>query len=128
MIENMPSVMKLIDPESWSFFEHTASEFLFSDNISPNANSFTVISAVGGQSVGKSSLLNKIAGRNVFKTHNDTDNPTSYLKHLTRGIDLHVTKERLLLLDCQVTFYHFLDLQIKLVLLFTACYDSICTR
>lgn len=102
MIENMPSVMKLIDPESWSFFEHTASEFLFNDNVSPTTSSFTVISAVGMQSVGKSTLLNKIAGRNVFKTHTDSDSPHSYLKHLTRGIDLHVTKERLLLLDCQV--------------------------
>ena len=102
MIENMPPVIKLIDPDSWSFFEHPASDFLFNDSVA-GPGGFTVISAVGMQSVGKSSLLNKIAGRNVFRTHGDADTSQSYLKHLTRGIDLHVSKERLFLLDCQVS-------------------------
>ena len=97
-----PFVMKIIDPNSWSFLESPFTDVLFSENSSLGPGGFTVISAIGTQSVGKSSLLNKIAGTDVFKTHESVDNPESFLKHLTRGIDLHITKERLLLLDPQV--------------------------
>jgi hypothetical protein len=53
------------------------------------------------QSVGKSSLLNRVAGKRVFPTHGDNGLNDNLLQHVTHGIDLHITKERLFLLDCQ---------------------------
>ncbi|XP_053210960.1 nonsense-mediated mRNA decay factor SMG9-like [Panonychus citri] len=93
--------MKLIDIDSRSFCVHPAADCLLSETQSSGSGGFTVVSAVGMQSVGKSSLLNKIARGNIFKNHQDPGNVDSLLKHITRGVDLHVTKERLLLLDCQ---------------------------
>lgn len=84
----------------------------------PSGQSFCIVGAVGLDGVGKSTLLNSIANRHVFKTHrkisdeprNTTasskttsghDNP---LSHVTTGVDLHITSERLFLLDTQVQF------------------------
>ncbi|KAH9394387.1 smg-9, nonsense mediated mRNA decay factor [Tyrophagus putrescentiae] len=85
----------------------------------PSGQSFCIVGAVGLDGVGKSTLLNTIANRNVFKTHcnvvedrrnmttsstaskggnNGQDNP---LSHVTNGVDLHITAERLFLLDTQ---------------------------
>ncbi len=101
LVSNMPTVMKLIESETLLFLESPASDYLLSDSIS--SGGFSVISAVGLEGVGKSSVLNKIAGKEVFKVHNNNRNNNSDpLKHMTRGIDLHITKERLLLLDSQV--------------------------
>ena len=67
------------------------------------ASSFHVVGAIGKQCVGKSSLLNRLAGRQAFKIHSD-DEEEILLKHVTKGVDLHVTAERLLLLDSQVCY------------------------
>ena len=99
--------MKLIDIDSRSFCIHPAADCLFGETQSSGSDGFTVVSALGMQSVGKSSLLNKISRTNVFKSHQDPSNVDSLLKHITRGVDLHVTKERLLLLDCQVILINF---------------------
>lgn len=85
----------------------------------PSGQSFCIVGAVGLDGVGKSTLLNTIANRNVFKTHcnvvedrrnmtapstankggnSGQDNP---LSHVTNGVDLHITAERLFLLDTQ---------------------------
>jgi putative ribosome biogenesis GTPase RsgA len=110
LVSNMPSVMKLIESETLVFLESPASDYLLSDSIS--SGGFSVISAVGLEGVGKSSVLNKIAGKDVFKVHNNNcDNNSDPLKHMTRGIDLHITKERLLLLDSQVL--QIIDLVLK---------------
>lgn len=97
LLANIPSIIKLID-ESLLFQESLANDYLLNESLS---SKFSVITAVGMQNVGKSSLLNRIAGKDIFKTHKNGQND---LKHLTKGIDLHVTKERLLLLDSQVGF------------------------
>lgn len=101
----------------------------------PSGQSFCVVGAVGLDGVGKSGLLNLIANRNVFKTHRNVsdelrntnasskstsghDNP---LSHVTSGVDLHITSERLFLLDTQVQFYHSqLLFKILIIFLFTA--------
>uniref|UniRef100_T1JQS2 GB1/RHD3-type G domain-containing protein n=1 Tax=Tetranychus urticae TaxID=32264 RepID=T1JQS2_TETUR len=103
MIDGTPIIMKIIDTDTWSFLEHPAADFLFGDAQSSGSGGFTVVSAVGMQSVGKSSLLNRIARANVFKTHKDPNNLDNLLRHITRGVDLHVTQERFLLLDSQVS-------------------------
>ncbi|RWS21448.1 SMG9-like protein [Leptotrombidium deliense] len=100
MLENTPKVMKLLEVESWSFLEHPVVDYLFGENVSSGSGGFNVVSAVGLQSVGKSSTLNKIAASNVFKTHFDSEDD-SILKHVTHGLNLHITKERLFLLDTQ---------------------------
>ncbi|CAG2103582.1 unnamed protein product [Medioppia subpectinata] len=94
----MPSVMTLIDSESLMFLESPANDFLLSDAMT--ASGFSVISTVGMDGVGKSSVLNLIAGRDVFRVHSNkySERP---LKHKTKGVKLHITKERLLLLDSQ---------------------------
>jgi hypothetical protein len=100
MMAAMPSVMTLIDSENLMFLESPANDWLFSDTTS--SSGFSVISAVGLEGVGKSSVLNLIAGKDVFRVHTNkySERP---LRHKTKGIKLHVTKERLLLLDSQVT-------------------------
>lgn len=87
-----------------------------------NGQSFCIVGAIGLDGVGKSSLLNSIANRSVFKTHRSfaedrlklapaTTVPKSNagqlenpLTHVTSGIDLHITSERLFLLDTQVPY------------------------
>lgn len=103
MIEKVPTNMKLIDPDTFSFIESPAAEYMFSDTmLTPNG--FISIAAVGTQGVGKSTLLNHIAEKDAFKTRRLC--PADYgLKHVTRGIDLHITKERLFLMDSQVSFF-----------------------
>ena len=98
---SMPNVMKLIDSDSLMFLESPANDYLFSESIS--GSGFSVISAVGLDGVGKSSVLNIIAGKDVFKVHKNNNHYSERpLRHRTRGIDLHITKERLFLLDSQV--------------------------
>lgn len=100
LVTNMPKIMKLIDNDTLVFMESPASEYMFNDNIS--SGGFSVITAVGLEGVGKSSVLNRIAGKEVFKVHNNQSvNGSDPLKHMTHGLDLHITKERLLLIDSQ---------------------------
>ncbi|KAI2800495.1 smg-9, nonsense mediated mRNA decay factor [Blomia tropicalis] len=74
--------------------------------------SFSIVGAVGLDGVGKSSLLNMLANRKVFKTHSNMGTSsgsiqgrknclTTPLTHVTNGVDLHITSERLFLLDTQ---------------------------
>lgn len=68
------------------------------------SQSFCIVAAIGMEGTGKSSLLNTIAQCNVFPTRlsmakNNRENP---LSHVTKGIDLHITSERVFLLDTQV--------------------------
>ena len=102
MIYSMPTVIKLIDNDTLMFNESPAIDYMLSESIS--GSGFSVISAIGLDGVGKSSVLNLIAGKDVFRVHHK--NSSSYserpLRHRTKGIDLHITKERLFLLDSQV--------------------------
>ncbi|XP_054154092.1 nonsense-mediated mRNA decay factor SMG9-like [Oppia nitens] len=93
-----PQVIPLIDSENLMFVDSLAADWLYSDTQS--ASGFSVISAVGLDGVGKSSTLNLIAGKDVFRVHNFkySEKP---LRHRTKGVKLHITKERLLLLDSQ---------------------------
>lgn len=75
-----------------------------SSNTNFGAQSFCIVAAIGMEGTGKSSLLNTIAQCNVFPTRlsmakNNRENP---LSHVTKGIDLHITSERVFLLDTQV--------------------------
>ncbi|KAH9417065.1 smg-9, nonsense mediated mRNA decay factor, partial [Dermatophagoides pteronyssinus] len=65
--------------------------------------SFSIVSAVGLDGVGKSSLLNSLAQFNVFETRKmmSEKNRETPLNHVTNGIDMHITCERLFLLDTQ---------------------------
>lgn len=102
LIASMPTVMKLIDNDNLMFIESPAIDNMLTESIS--GSGFSVISAIGLDGVGKSSVLNLIAGKEVFRVHHK--NSSSYserpLRHRTKGIDLHITKERLFLLDSQV--------------------------
>ena len=103
--------MKLIDFESWTFQDHPSIEYMSNDKQS--STGFKVISVVGSQSSGKSRLMNLIAGKNVFKTHDshrrkesrrDSSNDDSSIDlfdSVTKGVDFMVTGERLFLLDSQ---------------------------
>lgn len=72
-----------------------------SNAVSSNSGqSFCVVGAVGLDGVGKSLLLNKIANKQIFKTH-DTASEDNLLSHITTGIDIFITAERLFLLDSQ---------------------------
>ena len=69
------------------------------------SQSFSIVAAVGLDGVGKSSLLNSMAQCDVFETRKmmamkNHENP---LNHITNGIDMHITAERVFLLDTQVT-------------------------
>ncbi|KAI1295414.1 Protein SMG9 [Halotydeus destructor] len=93
------SVVELIDGHDWSFCEQAVSEYMLGDSVNSGYN---VITVIGKQSSGKSSLLNMIAGRDVFKTHSRKSNRTAdILQHVTSGVDLFITRERQFLLDPQ---------------------------
>lgn len=67
-------------------------------------NDFTVIGVLGKRSVGKSSLLNNIIGKTVFK---ESASKHAHLKqnaYSTKGIDIFITRERLILLDTESLF------------------------
>ncbi|XP_027203157.2 uncharacterized protein LOC113797043 [Dermatophagoides pteronyssinus] len=72
-------------------------------NIGGCGQSFSIVSAVGLDGVGKSSLLNSLAQFNVFETRKmmSEKNRETPLNHVTNGIDMHITCERLFLLDTQ---------------------------
>ncbi|KAF7495813.1 Protein SMG9 [Sarcoptes scabiei] len=70
---------------------------------SDHIQTFSIVSAVGLDGTGKSSLLNSIAQNEIFPTRSslaekNSENP---LSHVTCGIDMHVTAERIFLLDTQ---------------------------
>lgn len=82
MKEKLPDIFNLIDNETWSFKENFLIKFLSVDQ--PNGPpAYSKIAVVGKQGVGKSSLLNKLAGKNVFKTHQSNGN--ELFKHVTEG-------------------------------------------
>lgn len=101
--------MKLIDFESWNLLDHPSIEYMSNDTQS--STGFKVISVLGSQSSGKSRLLNLIAGKDCFKTHEsfsnngrgslDDNGPCDLLDSVTKGVDFMITPERLFLLDSQ---------------------------
>lgn len=95
---SMPTSMKLIEGETWSLMEHPTVEFVLGESASSGIN---VVAAIGMQSVGKSTLLNYLAGKKVFKTHKDVEKD-NLLQHVTVGADVHITPERTFLIDTQV--------------------------
>lgn len=98
--------MKLVDEEKWALLEQPVGDYL-----SGEINGGNVIAAIGAQSCGKSSLLNILAGANVFRTHVDLGEEDNLLQHVTLGVDVHITNERMVLLDTQV-------LSLRLLVLF----------
>lgn len=93
-----PELLKMIN-EHFEFCLDTNPKL--SDN-----EEFTVIGVIGGQGVGKSTLLNELSGwegpHPIFATQ------TGYMQlqceHQTVGVDLYITPERLILLDTQPFF------------------------
>jgi hypothetical protein len=105
-------VCNLINGDSWEFDAKSVVKHLLPVDAGPpgavaaakSCPSFTVLGAVGKQSVGKSMLLNQIAGSAVFDTHTNCDDPAkTLLQHVTNGVNLYATSDRLWLLDTQVT-------------------------
>ena len=79
--------------------ESLVSEYMIPDG--PVSTCFKVVSVVGTQSSGKSKAMNAVAGcSHAFRCHGD-DPQVNLLQHVTRGIDLFITPERLFLLDSQ---------------------------
>jgi GTPase SAR1 family protein len=89
-----PSLVKLLNIKSWRIDQQESSQILLSNNYD-----FKVVSVIGSASSGKSSLMNRIAGQEVFPTH--VSSSRGILKHLTEGIDMFAVKSRLILLDSQ---------------------------
>lgn len=100
--ESEAKTFKLIDEREWNIInsEPSSETTFFSDGHS----AMSIVSVLGPKGVGKSSLLNKIAGKEAFKTYAtaSTGQRASKLnvKHITNGIDIHSTHHRMLL-DCQ---------------------------
>lgn len=84
------------------------------ENIVPfleNSTNFLVVGIIGSQNVGKSSLLNlvidetatltgSIKENEIFKTRNSSSNyPT--INPITGGVNIYITKDRVILLDCE---------------------------
>lgn len=91
------TTIKLLDHKSWSVCHNQASKVL-----QPNNYDFKVLSIIGPPASRKSSIMNKIAGSEVFPSHGSTKSPPKgILQHLTEGVDLFVTKSRMVLLDSQ---------------------------
>jgi len=91
---------KLIDSSEWNIAssEPSSEATFFADGHS----AMSIVSVIGAKGIGKSTLMNKIAGREVFETYQtskQSNNPIK-LRHVTRGIDIHSTHHRILL-DCQ---------------------------
>lgn len=95
---------KLIDDKEWNLTSKVPhSEKTFFDD---GHSAMSIISVIGLQGVGKSTLLNTIAGKEAFKTHkstsisNESNEGKLNVRHVTRGVDIHSTHHRILL-DCQ---------------------------
>lgn len=102
--EDEAGTFKLIDDKEWNIAstEPTSETIYFTQGHS----ALSIISVVGAKGVGKSRLLNKLAGKEAFETYqtisrkNSNSGQKLHLKHITRGIDVHSTYHRMLL-DCQ---------------------------
>lgn len=97
--ESEAKTFKLIDDREWNI---VASEPSSETSFFVNGHSaMSIISVIGPKGVGKSTLLNKIARKEAFKTYQSTESsPRINLSHITRGINIHSTHHRMLL-DCQ---------------------------
>ena len=83
MKEKLPDMFNLVDSETWTFKDNFLIKFLSADQPA-GPPSYSKIGVIGKQGVGKSNLLNKLAGKHVFKTHQTAGNEF-LLKHLTEG-------------------------------------------
>lgn len=98
------NTFKLIDDREWNIAtsEPNSETTFFADGHS----AMSLISVIGSKGVGKSSLLNKIARKEIFKTYKTSPRSSHIesskvnVKHITKGIDIHSTHHRILL-DCQ---------------------------
>lgn len=96
-----PNVFNLIDDREWNIIKSgptRESAFLTDGHAA-----MSIISVIGPMGVGKSTLMNVIAGKDVFKTHKSastTKTTCSSSRHVTQGIDVYATHHRILL-DCQ---------------------------
>lgn len=104
--ESEARTFKLIDEKNWNIIgSEPSSETQFFCDGNPQ---MSVISCIGPIGVGKSSLLNRVALKYAFETHEGVAisskvSPASKartIRNLTRGLDVHVTHHRILL-DCQ---------------------------
>jgi GTPase SAR1 family protein len=92
---------RLISEREWNIIssEPPSESVYFTEGHS----ALSIVSVIGPMGVGKSSLLNELAGRKIFETHSSLskgDRPVLSKQHLTRGIDIYSTYHRILL-DCQ---------------------------
>lgn len=97
--ESEAKTFKLIDEKEWNIATSEPSDetTFFADGHS----AMSIISVIGAKGVGKSTLLNKIARKEAFKTYKSSRSGHHInVKHVTKGIDIHSTHHRMLL-DCQ---------------------------
>lgn len=94
------TTFKLIDEKEWNIVtsEPSTETTFFTDGHS----AMSILSVIGPKGVGKSTLLNKLARKEAFKTYVSSPRSSSaiHMQHVTRGIDIHSTHHRMLL-DCQ---------------------------
>lgn len=111
--KNSLQSIKFLD-EELNFNDLTSIEKLLLDSSYSNSNlapassigqTFCIVGAVGFEGVGKSSILNSIANHDVFKTRKSSSNDRDMSGHVTSGIDMHITPERVFLLDTQVIIF-----------------------
>lgn len=97
IFEEKAQPFKLIEEREWNIIssEPDSETPFFRDGHS----AMSIVSVMGSKGSGKSSLLNKIAGRDVFETYNSVKSKRGKLqtRHITRGIDVYSTHHRILL-------------------------------
>lgn len=93
---------KLIDDRDWNIVptEPVSETSYFTEGHS----AMSIVSVIGTKGVGKSSLLNKLARKDIFSTYNSVPNRfqsnSVKFNHITRGVDVYSNHHRMFL-DCQ---------------------------
>lgn len=93
---------KLIDERDWNIISSEPSNE--SVYFTQGHSALSIVSVIGPMGVGKSNLLNILAGRKIFETHKSqpkSDDRSMLIgRHSTRGVDIYSTYHRIFL-DCQ---------------------------